>query len=114
MLAGFNGTNPNGLWLLYVVDDSPGDSGSIAGGWSLNILTSGSLPPAAFLPPAVSAGQLQLSFFTANGLTYIVEYKNDLAAGTWTQLGSVPGNGTVQSISDSTTQHQRFYRIRTQ
>jgi hypothetical protein len=42
-LAGFNGTNPNGAWSLYVVDDFQIDSGSIAGGWRLDIAA----PPAA-------------------------------------------------------------------
>ncbi|MBD2390920.1 S8 family serine peptidase [Aphanizomenon flos-aquae FACHB-1171] len=36
----FNNTNPNGNWTLYVMDDLGGDSGSIAGGWSLLIGTS--------------------------------------------------------------------------
>ena len=35
----FNNANPNGLWSLYIMDDSGLDSGSIAGGWSLNIGT---------------------------------------------------------------------------
>ena len=36
-LSAFNGTNPNGAWQLFVQDDLGGDSGSIAGGWSLTI-----------------------------------------------------------------------------
>ncbi len=31
----FNGTNPNGIWSLYVVDDATQDVGSIALGWDL-------------------------------------------------------------------------------
>ncbi len=38
-LAVFNNTQPNGLWSLYVVDDDAVDSGSIAGGWTLEIDT---------------------------------------------------------------------------
>lgn len=33
----FNGTNPDGAWSLYVVDDATGDSGNIGLGWTLNI-----------------------------------------------------------------------------
>src|SRR5436190_12094960 len=36
-LSGFNGTNPNGTWSLYVVDDAATDFGNINGGWSLTI-----------------------------------------------------------------------------
>jgi subtilisin-like proprotein convertase family protein len=32
----FAGTNPNGTWTLYVVDDAGGDIGSIGNGWCLN------------------------------------------------------------------------------
>ena len=39
-LGTFTGTNPNGTWSLYVVDDATGDAGSIAGGWSVTITTS--------------------------------------------------------------------------
>lgn len=35
----FDGTDANGTWSLYIVDDVAGDSGSITGGWSINILT---------------------------------------------------------------------------
>jgi subtilisin-like proprotein convertase family protein len=36
-LSSFNGINPNGNWSLYVNDDTAGDSGTIAGGWTLVI-----------------------------------------------------------------------------
>jgi len=36
-MSAFNGSNPNGLWSLYVVDKSAGDEGNIAAGWSLAI-----------------------------------------------------------------------------
>src|SRR4029077_17280953 len=40
-LAAFNGVDPNGTWSLYIVDDANIDSGTITGGWSLSIGTSG-------------------------------------------------------------------------
>lgn len=36
-LAGFNGTDPNGAWSLYVVDTFEVDTGSLSGGWGLDI-----------------------------------------------------------------------------
>src|SRR6185369_13315613 len=38
-LSILNGSNPNGTWALYVLDDSPGDQGSISGGWTLSLTT---------------------------------------------------------------------------
>ncbi|OOR04432.1 hypothetical protein BW897_32030 [Bacillus cereus] len=35
----FNGTDPNGTWNLYVVDDFDDDINSITGGWELTITT---------------------------------------------------------------------------
>ncbi len=36
--TGASGGNPNGTWSLHVVDDLGGDSGTIAGGWSLTLV----------------------------------------------------------------------------
>jgi subtilisin-like proprotein convertase family protein len=36
-LAAADGSNPNGTWQLFVFDDGAGDTGTIAGGWTLTI-----------------------------------------------------------------------------
>jgi subtilisin-like proprotein convertase family protein len=36
-LSAFDGTNPNGTWKLYVVDDTSLAAGQFSGGWSLRI-----------------------------------------------------------------------------
>ena len=41
----FNNTNPNGVWSLYIMDDTGGDAGDIAGGWSLTIGTTSTNNP---------------------------------------------------------------------
>jgi len=38
-LSVFNGTDPNGTWNLFVVDESSPDSGNISRGWSMQITT---------------------------------------------------------------------------
>ena len=40
-LSSFNSVNANGVWSLYVDDDAAGDSGSIAGGWSITLTAGG-------------------------------------------------------------------------
>jgi hypothetical protein len=39
-LSVFDGTDPNGVWSLYAVDDLGADVGAIQGGWSMDITTS--------------------------------------------------------------------------
>jgi subtilisin-like proprotein convertase family protein len=38
-LSVFNGTDPNGTWNLFVVDESSPDSGTISRGWSMEVTT---------------------------------------------------------------------------
>lgn len=58
-LAVFNGTNPNGAWKLFLVDDDGHTelvrptTGVIAGGWSLDIETTGPPPVQLPAPPPV-------------------------------------------------------------
>ena len=48
-LSLFNGMDPNGVWSLYVIDDNTLDGGAFAGGWSLSVSSSGSIPLVADL-----------------------------------------------------------------
>jgi hypothetical protein len=41
----FDGTSANGIWALFVVDDSDQDSGVIAQGWGLRFETTGDPTP---------------------------------------------------------------------
>ena len=42
-----NGQNPNGAWQLFIVDDFNGDTGSLGGGWALQITAEVDAPAGA-------------------------------------------------------------------
>ena len=52
----FDGTSANGVWSLYVVDDCGGDTGQIAGGWSLEFAGPTSVTVATFAAKRVARG----------------------------------------------------------
>jgi subtilisin-like proprotein convertase family protein len=54
-LAAFAGTDPNGAWRLFVVDDAGADRGDLTGGWSLSIETE--FPVCVAPPPHPDAVQ---------------------------------------------------------
>jgi hypothetical protein len=54
-LSVFTNSNPNGTWLLYVIDDVQLNSGNIANGWSLNISTLGVISPTVNLVTGITA-----------------------------------------------------------
>jgi hypothetical protein len=60
----FGGTDPNGVWRLYIVDDTIGNTGSIAGGWSL---TFGAGDTDLFAPSKLSFGAGDETNFDAFG-----------------------------------------------
>jgi hypothetical protein len=64
-LAEFNGSDPNGTWNLYVVDDCTVDAGSIVEGWSLEILTPTAVKVASFRGRA-SPGRIDVHWHTGS------------------------------------------------
>ena len=78
------------------------------GGANLNFLM---LTPALVLSAAPSGGSIHLSFGTQPGFNYSVVYKNSLTDSTWTTLSTVPGDGTVQTVSQAMSAPSRYYRL---
>jgi uncharacterized repeat protein (TIGR01451 family) len=58
-------------------------------------------------------GTTKVSFPTADGGTYTVQYKNNITDPTWTNLQAVTGTGAVVFVTDTTTAGYptRFYRV---
>jgi uncharacterized repeat protein (TIGR01451 family) len=108
-LAVFRHTDPNGVWMLYIMDDAAKDSGSLLGRWGLTFyITSVTIQTITH-----SGTNVTLSFTTDTDTSYLVEYKNDLNDAVWTSLQSVAGNGGVVAVTDtSALPPMRFYRVR--
>lgn len=122
-LAVFNGTDPNGTWSLYVLDDEAGDQGSLTGGWSLTVSTV--VPPAAVpLPTSVDVsvsfeavsllpdGRARLSFRTTQASVVAVDYSSDLI--NWVELDPGLSVEGAAEFTDPTlpAPESRFYRLR--
>lgn len=112
-LSAYQGTNPNGTWRLYVADTSSGDAGSLAGGWSLRIVTAQTETPPLILNPRLESGRVQFQFIAPFGKTCCVEYREALNQTGWHTLETLIGDGSLRTCSDAVgTGTQRFYRLR--
>ena len=71
------------------------------------------VPASAINLSAARVGNnINISFPTQTGGDYRVFYRTSLTAGSWTQLTSVLGNGTVKTVTDSNpVGSQRFYKV---
>jgi hypothetical protein len=69
-------------------------------------------PASAFtVTPSLVSGQLNLSFPTASGYTYYVQYKSSLT-GTWTAVGSpTTGDGNTHTVTESLSGTQGYYQV---
>jgi len=59
------------------------------------------------------SGDTQTRFSTSSNRSYVVEFRDELTAGSWSNLGSFfVGTGSETNIIDSAAGDQRFYRLK--
>jgi len=75
-LSAFNGRDPNGDWSLYVIDDALGNHGAISNGWSLSLVTSGAVSPAADVGLAMTVSDPKPPYVVTSNLTFTLSLTN--------------------------------------
>jgi subtilisin family serine protease len=62
--------------------------------------------------PVLSGTALTFSFGTISGRTYWVQFKDSLDETNWQVLQTIPGDGSIKTVTNSTTTAlQRYYRL---
>lgn len=97
-LAAFKGTDANGVWSLYIVDDFAQDSGELAGGWSLQFYV---LDPIADASVGISASPSPVA--VGQNVTYTVMVTNGGPSAVMQMLvtNALPANAILQSYAAS-------------
>ena len=89
----FGGTAPNGAWNLYITDNDIGDTGTISGGWSLEI-TTGVTPPARTRFDYDGDGRADVSVFRpSSGVWYLNRSTQGFSAAQFGQSGDAIAPG---------------------
>jgi len=103
----FNGTDPNGPWSLYIVDDQGLDSGNLASGWRLNIASA----VQSVLQIEISGSVVTLSW-PGSLAGFTLESRNSFSpTDQWTATGSPSIVGGRYTVNVGLTNGQ-FFRLR--
>lgn len=102
--GGLSGAAVNGTWSLYVMDDCGGDTGSIAGGWTLNI-TDNFVSTALSATASCNGDNLAVTISTGDGPFNITGTgtglpQSGVAIGTTSLTG--PGSWTGVTVTETT------------
>jgi Regulator of chromosome condensation (RCC1) repeat len=93
------------------------DPFAIAASWHFSaalLRTGGSIPNVLLTNPRRTANSFSVSLNSQIGTNYSLEYKNALTDPSWTALASVPGNGSMLTLSNNSLAPRRVYRVRAQ
>ena len=102
----FDTTAPNGTWNLFVADDAVQDTGSIDGGWSLEVVTEGGPTITSFTPASGPPGtSVTIEGTRLGGVTAVTfgGVDAEFSPGTATQLtATVPHGAETGPIAVTT------------
>ena len=116
-LSAVNGSDPNGSWSLYVFDDTAGDAGVIASGWTLGLTTAQTIPTPS-VPTTLSGvftnGYFHVTVTCQAGFFYVLQGSTNLTS--WASLSTNSNTTGTFTFTDTTTPalQQRFYRTQRQ
>ena len=108
-LSVFNGSDPSGVWNLFVVDGSSGDAGYISNGWTMNISVG--------VPLTVTRSGIKavLSWPAVTNLTFIPQFTpsiTNLTPPVWSNILTTPIEISNRFyVTNSTGGSNRFYRL---
>jgi uncharacterized delta-60 repeat protein/uncharacterized repeat protein (TIGR01451 family) len=100
-LPDFNGSNPNGGWSLFVMDDQAINAGAISNGWSLNLITASPVGTPADAGISMKASPSPAS--VSNNVTFVIAVTNygpSPSAGV-TVLDALPPGAAFVSATDT-------------
>ena len=110
-LSVFVGTDPNGIWRLFLVDDLKMNAGQLAGGWGLAITHDVTARAPHFSMPQFVVNQgFTAALSGVVGKAYRVEASSNLVS--WTELFTRTNVTGTLPISDPSARslNRRFYR----
>jgi hypothetical protein len=101
----------NRYFLFGVKEDGEGPAGeAVAAAPSLVIEYSLTSSVLLFHPSRVGE-VFSVSFASQTNVTYTLQFKNTLSDTNWTDGASISGNGNVQTLTNSSPELIRFYRV---
>ena len=102
LLSVFNGTNPNGTWSLYIVDDAGADVGTLTG-WTLNINLSQSVCCTSTACVLTCPANTTVSA-TPGQCGAIVNYPAPVTTGDCGTVTAIPASGSFFPLGTTTVQ----------
>jgi uncharacterized delta-60 repeat protein len=110
-LSGFNRSNPNGAWSLFVIDDTAINDGVISNGWSLTLITASPIASLAQTPQfgslVISNGTVRFTVTSGQTQTNVIQASTNLI--NWIPIYTNVGSFTFTNAVDPNYPF-RFYR----